>query len=75
MGDELLHWNRTTPFDDIVTHQHRFIRSFPLETAVPHCNVKATGDPSQTNSDVCCLDSYPVINNLVNCIEKWISHS
>lgn len=69
------HWNRPTPFDDIVIQRQMLIFGSPFKATVLHRSVKASGDPPKAKSDICCPDTYLSISNLCKvCREIKFAH-
>lgn len=58
------HWDWLHPFYDISIHRNSLIFGSPLVTTVLYCNVEPGRESSKANSNVCCPDTYLIVNNL-----------
>ena len=57
------HLDRPTPFDDMVIHRDRLIFGSPFKATMMYHSKKAGGNSSKTKGEICCPDTYLVVNN------------
>lgn len=61
---DLLHRDRSSPFDDIVIYGRRLVFCSPFKIAVIYHGVKANGNAFETKSNICHSDTCVDVSNV-----------